>query len=163
MNVEMLDQSYCVQEVLENLLVEKPRVAYSMLDDPSKLNSIFCAGFNHTYDFRQDKFVEMMSGGNFRKIAVDRRPFLSKSLRPHRINGGAFCFGDSGGPLWVYDYKNGVKTPVQMGVFSFMPWGTCTGAHEPSYFGNVVKFLDWIFQYVPEDQVCKSSSSKKFD
>ena len=54
----------------------------------------------------------------------------------------------------VYGDKND-DIPVQMGVYSFMPWGTCTGTHDQSYFGNVVKYLDWIFQYVPEEQVCK--------
>ena len=127
---------------------------------PLKWIPFFCAGFNHTYDFSHDKFVELMSGWEFREI--NRRPILSRPLRPHQINGGAFCYGDSGGPLWVYDDKNDDKVPVQMGVYSFMPWGTYTGAHEPSYFGNVVKYLDWIFQYVPEEHVCKPSTSPYF-
>ena len=78
----------------------------------------------------------------FRKIK--RRPISAEELRPlrpQRINGGAFCYGDSGGPLWVYGDKND-DIPVQMGVYSFMPWGTCTGTHDQSYFGNVVKYLD---------------------
>ena len=80
--------------------------------------------------------------------------YISDELRPHRINGGALCYGDSGGPLWVYDTTT-QKVPVQMGVYSFMPWGTCSGAHETGFFADIPQFLDWIFQYVPEEQVCK--------
>ena len=45
-------------------------------------------------------------------MAEELRP-----LRPQRINRGAFCYGDSGGPLWVYDDKNDDKVPVEMGVY----------------------------------------------
>ena len=68
MNVQLLDQKYCVQQVLENMLVEQPYVAYSKHKDPSKMGTgtVFCAGYNHTYDFSKDEFVELMSGGQFR-------------------------------------------------------------------------------------------------
>lgn len=140
---------------MENLRVEQPHAYYHLHDDPGLLSSTFCAGFNHTYDFIHDKFVELMAMSEF-------RPTLEQAaeLRPYRINGGGFCYGDSGGPLWVY-LKNGYDKnddiPVQMGLYSYMPWGTCTGAHEPSYFGAVAMFLDWIYQYVPEWQVCKAA------
>ena len=66
MHVQLMDQKYCVQQVLENMLVEQPYVAYSLHENPSEMGSIFCAGYNHTYDFSQDEFVELVSGRLFR-------------------------------------------------------------------------------------------------
>ena len=66
MHVQLLDQKYCVQQVLENMLVEQPYVAYSKHEDPMGIGTVFCAGHNHTYDFSKDEFVELMSGQLFR-------------------------------------------------------------------------------------------------
>ena len=149
--VQILSKEYCIQSLIYNLRAETPHEVYKLHEEPKKLSTLFCVGFNHTYDLTSDHFVRIHNGGRFRRMKAT----ISDELRPHRINGGAFCYGDSGGPLWVYDTTQ--KVPVQMGVYSYMPWGSCSGAHETGFFADVPQFLDWIFQYVPEDQVCKPS------
>jgi secreted trypsin-like serine protease len=80
------------------------------------------------------------------------------------IDGGPSCFGDSGGPLWKMvnnPYKGGTPTPVLIGVFSFMLWGTCIGRNEPGYYGRVSDHIEWIHRYVPKEEVCKYPSKFK--
>ena len=56
---------------------------------------------------------------------------------------------------------NDTPTPVLVGVFSFMLWGTCTGANEPAYFGRVSDHMDWINMYVPRNEMCTYGTSFK--
>ena len=100
-----------------------PYLNYEKFDTPAIQSLLLCVGYNHSYDLMKDHFLSLEPGGIFRQIA----PKMDVKLRPHRINGGAFCYGDSGCPLWVYADKNKKDIPVQMGVYSYMPWGTCTG------------------------------------
>ena len=73
------------------------------------------------------------------------------------IDGGPACFGDSGGPA----FKLVGAVPVIEGVFSYMLWGTCRGRHEPSYYGRVSDYLDWIFRHVPMKEVCRVNMDGK--
>ena len=155
-HVQILSKDYCIESLLDNLKVEQPMQAYAPHNQPLINSTLFCAGYNVSYDFSADHFMRIHKNGLFRRMKAT----ISDELRPYRINGGALCVGDSGGPLWVYNTgKKKMSTqkavPVQMGVYSFMPWGTCSGAHETSFFGYIPQFLDWIFQYVPEEDVCK--------
>jgi secreted trypsin-like serine protease len=78
------------------------------------------------------------------------------------IDGGPSCFGDSGGPFWrMVANPEGTQTPVLVGVFSFMLWGTCIGRNEPGYYGRVSDHLEWINQYIPKNQVCTFSTKFK--
>ena len=81
------------------------------------------------------------------------------NIRPHYVDGGPGCFGDSGGPLWrqVTDEKTKTVVPVVVGVFSYLLWGTCHGAQEPKFYGQVASIKDWINQYVPIEQTCEYS------
>ena len=81
------------------------------------------------------------------------------NIRPHYVDGGPGCFGDSGGPLWrqVTDEKTKTVVPVLVGVFSYLLWGTCHGAQEPKFYGQVASIKDWINQYVPIEQTCEYS------
>ena len=82
------------------------------------------------------------------------------NIRPYYVDGGPGCFGDSGGPLWrqVTDEKTKTVVPVLVGVFSYLLWGTCHGAQEPKYYGQVASIKDWINQYVPIEQTCEYST-----
>ena len=155
-HVQILSKDYCIESLLDHLKVEQPLEVYKPHNQPLLDSTLFCAGYNVSYDFSADHFMRIHKNGLFRRMKAT----ISDELRPYRINGGALCVGDSGGPLWVYNTgKKKMSTqkavPVQMGVYSFMPWGTCSGAHETSFFGYIPQFLDWIFQYVPEEDVCK--------
>ena len=48
-----------------------------------------------------------------------------------------------------------------VGVFSYLLWGTCHGAQSPKYYGKIVPIINWIKQYVPENQICEFSDELK--
>ena len=142
--LDVLSNEYCVDKLGDNLAVEQPNVEKGEYKDLLEKFLVFCTGKNYTRKFDKDLFVDengesLESPGQ--KILSDIRAKLGGNL----INGGPACFGDSGGPAYTVT-RDG--TPVQVGVFSFMLWGTCQGAAEPSYFVRVKEILDWIKLYV---------------
>ncbi len=63
------------------------------------------------------------------------------------------CVGDSGGPLFYYDYLRGNKIPVQVGVTS---WGNgCGRQNLPGIYSTVSSAYEWI-----RDVVCGDWKNK---
>lgn len=151
----VLEDHYCVNKLAANLKVEQPSANLEEFNPLLTQNSLFCVGRNYTYDFRRDLIFEEYRG-RFIKVPLTSS-IMNKLLDSregkmsfHHINGGPSCFGDSGGPLWrLID-----SIPVQIGVFSFMLWGVCVGRQEPTYYGRVTDYVDWIHRYVPKRETC---------
>jgi len=152
--VSQLTKSYCLEELMLNLNIEQPDVTF---DEVKPLPKQFCTGRNRSVEYDQDDFVQQNEDGTFKKLKYEpsfRKLLIKKDPKKvFPIDGGPACFGDSGGPA----FKIVDSTPVLEGVFSYMLWGTCRGRHEPSYYGRVSDFLDWIYRHVPKKEVCTQS------
>ena len=134
---------------------------------------MFCIGRNHTNSLTHDIAVSKRKDGGYQVFGgtsaisdhAAEQIFAKSPRKRFSIDGGPSCFGDSGGPLFrlMEDQdKNGGSpvVPVQIGVFSFILWGTCQGVAEPGYYGRVKLFREWIKKYVPEEEICWYSKNK---
>lgn len=159
--VSVFDTDECVLEMGKNLKIEQPFVRPEEYQDLQRAN-LFCVGINHTNEL-DDNVYRMNDEGQLSKISRDsvraklqQKLVQSGEIQSHFTEGGPGCFGDSGGPAFqiVTDPKTNRKTPVVMGVFSFMLWGTCGSREEPSYYGHVNAYSSWIESYVPTKKLC---------
>ena len=154
--IDVLSDEFCAKKLEANLKIEQPHADFST--NKSKYlpllerSGMFCIGNNVSKDYSNDLFYfpDKKTIGYLKKDEI--QPLLNEipELKQYHVNGGPSCFGDSGGPAWVSD--NGV--PVQIGVFSFVLWGSCKGNQDPGYHQSVEHSLDWILKYVPEKEVC---------
>jgi len=155
--VSKLSKSYCLEQLMLNLNIEQPDVTIEQVEPFPKQ---FCTGRNISLEYNQDNFVRKRPNGKYKMMKYSQK--LKNLLREkgpsyaHTIDGGPACFGDSGGPA----FKIVDSTPVLQGVFSYMLWGTCRGRHEPSYYGRVTDFLEWIYRHVPREEVCSMGIEK---
>ena len=149
--VSKLSKSYCLEQLMLNLNIEQPEVTLKQVEPFPKQ---FCTGRNISLEYSQDTFVRKRNNGKFKKLKYSQK---LKNLLTEKgpsyantVDGGPACFGDSGGPA----FKIVDSTPVLQGVFSYILWGTCRGRHEPSYYGRVTDYLEWIYRHVPREEVC---------
>jgi len=163
------DDQWCLDELMKNLKREQPDVTY---DDIKTFPRLYCAGNNVSLPIEGDEFFlsEDENYTSFTKLdANEHQEDLKVALKEkfgndaHAMDGGPACFGDSGGPMWknIVDKTTGKTKPVLIGVFSFMLWGTCRGRHEPSYYGRVRDYLDFIYRHVPKEEVCTSADERR--
>ena len=156
MEIDVLSDEFCAKKLEANLKIEQPHSDF--FTNKSKYlplleqSGLFCIGNNVSKDYSHDLFYfsDKKTIGCLKKDEI--RPLLNEipELKQYHVNGGPSCFGDSGGPTWVSD--DGV--PVQIGVFSYVLWGSCKGNQDPGYHQSLEHSLDWILKYVPEKEVC---------
>jgi len=157
--VNILDRKYCIDKLMDNLNVEQPDVK---VDDLENLPKQFCIGRKKEVPLDTKLFYRQntLKGSPFLKIEKSNenvkeqmKKILEKANpdNTETIDGGPNCFGDSGGPIFRVSEKN--ETIIE-GVYSYMLWGTCRGRKEPSYVMELSHLHDWIFQNVPEKDIC---------
>ncbi|XP_071747792.1 uncharacterized protein [Lepeophtheirus salmonis] len=158
--VDLLPGDVCDEMLGANLRVEQPHIKVEEFTGSKEKYSVFCAGQTHKYHYEMDSFFKKSSSGSFTEVnstneRIDKLLKMNQFTKEY-LKGGPNCFGDSGGPIWKYSTikKSRKVGPVLVGVFSFMLWGTCLGRQEPPFYGRVKTKLDWIYQYVPKNEVC---------
>ena len=153
--VQVLDSNFCNDKLENNLKVEQPETRRNDFENMREKSGVICIGKNITHPYGDDVFVYRSGNkySSFKGAEKDIEKMTQNSSR-YDINGGPSCFGDSGGPLFRIVDKNDTVTPVLVGVFSFMLWGTCQGEDEPGYYGRISHSVDWIQKYIPSNELC---------
>merc|ERR1711915_188018 len=157
-SVTRLNEQFCIDRLRENMQVEFPMVSeseYSSLDDMN----VLCVGKNDTNELEESPaYQQLGEGDQFDPVPLDteKRKLILAENPKHQflIDGGGACFGDSGGPLFKMVKDGYHEKPVLLGVMSFLLWGACKSMFEPTYFTRVHRFVDFIKNYVPEDELC---------
>jgi len=149
--VARLSNEFCLEQLEINVKTEQPETPAEMYNDLEK-SRLICIGRNHTvsenkvpaYTFnpKSKEFTKIDLGSRLSSLKAANRSLTA-------IDGGA-CFGDSGGPLIKYEGK----TPVVVGIMSFLLWGICKSKFDPSYYARVQANYDFILKFVPKDEVC---------
>lgn len=112
----------------------------------TNLTTVPLAQCNATFmEYNKDIDMPSLRQGllNSQLCAIDTNEAHTKQKRISSPN-----LGDSGGPIFIYDYETGVSTIV--GVTSF---GVGCGTAYPSVYTRIASFVDWIEKYVwPENE-----------
>jgi len=148
-----LNNDQCVTQLTDNMAIELPNVSVDEFKDLEGMH-IFCTGKNITLAHTSFDILKKEENGYKTTVLDEDMKKQIEKVDPNifgaQVDGGA-CLGDSGGPLYKYNKE---KTPVLVGVMSFVLWGVCRSEHDPAYYTKVKANMDFIFKHVPKDEIC---------
>lgn len=153
--VHYMDRLTCANTLYDwETFGRKKKPPFEEYREEYEARGLICTGRVSKRDWSKENFFQQIDGQRFHRLEVTeqliRSAVDSGTIYEYTVEGGPNCHGDEGGPLFrVANFR-----PVLVGIFSFVPWGKCTGKEDLAFHMDIKYHMAWLARYAAEDGWC---------